>query len=1371
MSWLITLSFVLSALQLGASPAAASGVTTAGSGFAVSSWSSGFSADTVGVAFQPLTGALFVTTENGKLWRIPAVGGAPVDLGTAGTNPRGIAFTPDGRLYIAIYGSGSAGTSGKVIEVDPVTGSFIRNVVLRDCAKGLASDAAGALMLTTCSTIRRIADPTASTPSDPPFAIAYDTDAIQVAPDGKIFVNGTVDATGAPCMPSCSNDRQQIWQVAPASAATVAVIPGTRGLAVVGPAVPATGHPKFVFANTTSGAIVKRNTDSGATLDAVTGGDPGWFMTLGPDGCLYATHGKEIVRVAKGDLSCDLETAGEASALLSLDPTTVLTPNVGTPITVTATLTGVTSDPGTTGPSFTVTGVNPAAGTGSLVSSGGGTAKWSFTYTGANVGPDTVVATMAYGGSLTSNPVTVTWQPPPDTTPPTVRAKILSASAPTSPCAVGSAFVDFLSTLTGPTCGFYTTAPTVVWEVVESTPGSPFLDTNPPGCPPFVVNFPTSPAGQPVTCSATSQGGSTDKTIVLQVALVEPKITVVATTPSGPYTASTDTNQNVTVQFLCVASYGPPFMTCDAGPGATYSAAVAVPLPLPHFAVTATRTFTTSGIFNVTGTVIDQAGRSDTATFGPIRIDQTAPVVTGTVDPAANTAGWHKADVVVSWACVDGAGPVLTGCTVTAPATQIVTTEGVNALTKNATDGVGNVGTGALTVKLDKTRPTIVATATANGVPYLGALTKYDVVVSYTCADAGSGLAAPCPSPVTLTADNATTTPVTIFDNAGNESLPASFGPTNIDKNAPAITAAVDRVPNSFGWYDAPVTIDFTCVGTHRGLGDIASCPANAILSGDGAGQSATGTATDNAGNTSSATFPGINIDQADPTIGFTITPTPTTFGWRNQPAVVTFDCADPLSGIATCTTPVTLGEGADQTATGSAADKAGNTATVTAANIDVDLTKPAIVALPDRLPNGDGWYDASVSVAFSCTDALSGIDVCPATATRGHGGAQLVSGTARDRAGNEQSDSTTVNVDTVKPTLSAFSPVGDPADGGRFALQAVITITGADDLSGVKSVAFRTQTEPYADPGKTVLGPALPWSAWTTVSTPTTTVPWTAEGRTTFEIAVTDRAGNVLTTPRPITIVHVIATATAITSVRTLAAGTIEVTAKVSYFFSPLLTVPAGKQVVFGTSTPGATVSALTTASGTATAVLTRSPGVYTVTAMFPEQMPYLTSAGTKSNAVAAQATTFVIWGGNPGGVTVGPRVQFWGSDWRKQILNKKDPSYGAAGSFKGFAETVTATGWTAKTGSAQWDGDDDAGHCADDDHDDDDCRVGGKTKVKDMKLGSYITVLISNQISKKGSVISGNVTGYAVLKVEPGKKFPRLGERGFGTVVAVGP
>ena len=56
---------------------------------------------------------------------------------------------------------------------------------------------------------------------------------------------------------------------------------------------------------------------------------------------------------------------------------------------------------------------------------------------------------------------------------------------------------------------------------------------------------------------------------------------------------------------------------------------------------------------------------------------------------------------------------------------------------------------------------------------------------------------------------------------------------------------------------------------------------------------------------------------------------------------VVGFTCDDALSGVASCPPAQTLGEGADQSATGTVTDKAGNEATATESDINVDKTPP----------------------------------------------------------------------------------------------------------------------------------------------------------------------------------------------------------------------------------------------------------------------------------------------------------------------------------------------------------------------------------------------------------------------------------------------
>ena len=61
---------------------------------------------------------------------------------------------------------------------------------------------------------------------------------------------------------------------------------------------------------------------------------------------------------------------------------------------------------------------------------------------------------------------------------------------------------------------------------------------------------------------------------------------------------------------------------------------------------------------------------------------------------------------------------------------------------------------------------------------------------------------------------------------------------------------------------------------------------------------------------------------------------------------------------------------------TGTAVDTAGNSATDTA-DVSIDQVEPTIAGAPDRAANGNGWYDADVTVSFACADALSGVASC----------------------------------------------------------------------------------------------------------------------------------------------------------------------------------------------------------------------------------------------------------------------------------------------------------------------------------------------------------------------------------------------------------
>jgi streptogramin lyase len=113
-----------------------------------------------------------------------------------------------------------------------------------------------------------------------------------------------------------------------------------------------------------------------------------------------------------------------------------------------------------------------------------------------------------------------------------------------------------------------------------------------------------------------------------------------------------------------------------------------------------------------------------------------------------------------------------------------------------------------------------------------------------------------------------------------------------VDSSPPLITASVTPAANAAGWRNTPVTVRFTCSDAVSG---IASCPPDKVLSGDGAGQSVSGTAVDRVGHQASTTVTGINVDRTKPRT--TITPPP--LGIINLGSPLRGTASDALSGVS----------------------------------------------------------------------------------------------------------------------------------------------------------------------------------------------------------------------------------------------------------------------------------------------------------------------------------------------------------------------------------------------------------------------------------------------------------------------------------------
>jgi hypothetical protein len=462
---------------------------------------------------------------------------------------------------------------------------------------------------------------------------------------------------------------------------------------------------------------------------------------------------------------------------------------------------------------------------------------------------------------------------------------------------------------------------------------------------------------------------------------------------------------------------------------------------------------TTEGTHDVSYYSVDKAGNAETERHLTVQIDTTNPTITHTQSPAKNANGWNNTDVTVTFVCDDQAN--LSGvATCTAP--QTVSTEGKDrAVTGTATDNAGNSTSDNATVSIDKTKPTITGSRTpgANGYGW----NNTDVTVHFDATDnaGGSGID-------TVTADKTfgegtdQSIAGTATDAAGNSDT-TTVGGINVDETAPTLSGAPTTAANANGWYNGDVTMAWTCADNRSG---VASCPADSTITSEGAGQTDTATTTDKADNSATVDSTAVNIDRTAPTTGANAPA-----GWNNSSVTVSLDAHDGLSGVGA--TYYTVDGGAQYTGSSLtisaegihtlkywSVDQAGNVEAAHTTTVKIDLTKPTIGHTVTPAPNAAGWNKTSVTVAYQCSDALSGVASCAAPVDVTTDGLdQAVPGTAVDNAGNSQNDNAKVSIDTVKPTISG-APDRAANGNGWYAADVTVSYTCADALSGVADCA-----------------------------------------------------------------------------------------------------------------------------------------------------------------------------------------------------------------------------------------------------------------------------------------------------------------------------
>ncbi|WP_411720418.1 OmpL47-type beta-barrel domain-containing protein [Mycetocola sp.] len=503
------------------------------------------------------------------------------------------------------------------------------------------------------------------------------------------------------------------------------------------------------------------------------------------------------------------------------------------------------------------------------------------------------------------------------------------------------------------------------------------------------------------------------------------------------------------------------YYTIDGGPTLTYGEAFTADL--------------STGTHTITFWSVDLAGNTEntaSANTIAVNVDTVAPMISGLATPVANAAGWNRTDVDVKFTCDDVGSGLRTGVAGCAGDTTLTNEGAGQSVTGDAVDVAGNRSSAVLDgINIDKTRPTLVGVPAA---PNAAGWHRGDVRVFWVGDDALSGIdpaTQPADSTVTGEGVNLGAGPVTIRDKAGNTSEEAFARGINIDRTSPVVTGRPTTEANNLGWYRSEVTVDFTC---EDALSGVALCPTSKVLRTDGANQSVTSDpAIDNAGNSSAGTkVGGINIDGTPPSSTSNNTCTAVNDWCKGDIATVLLNAVDQngLSGVREIRYsidggPVQVVEGAsasvDVPLTGSgtgtvtyfAVDKAGNAEAANGVALKWDNIAPTVSHSLSPAPNADDWNNSDVTVRFTAKDDDKGSGVAtvsPSVVVSSETAGQVITGTAKDTAGNVGTDSVTVKLDKTAPAISGAVTAGTLTASGWYNGPVTVTFTCSDALSGV---------------------------------------------------------------------------------------------------------------------------------------------------------------------------------------------------------------------------------------------------------------------------------------------------------------------------------
>jgi RHS repeat-associated protein len=400
------------------------------------------------------------------------------------------------------------------------------------------------------------------------------------------------------------------------------------------------------------------------------------------------------------------------------------------------------------------------------------------------------------------------------------------------------------------------------------------------------------------------------------------------------------------------------------------------------------------GTNTISRSATDVVGNVGSATVS-VTLDTHAPVVA--ITSPANGLVTNQSSITVAWT-IDGVAQTTQ--------TSATLVEGINTITRTATDAAGNTATVSISVTRDTQAPVVSIESPINGL-----ITNQSPI---TVAWSVDGTAQTTQVSETLV-DGTNTISRSATDVAGN--VGSAIVSVTLDTQSPVIT--ITSPANGFVTNQSSITVAWTIDG-------VAQTTQTSATLVEGI-NTITRSATDAAGNTA--------------TVSVTVT-------HDTQAPVVTIQ--SPIDGQITNQSPITVAWSVDGTAqttqvseslvdgtntiSRSATDVAGN---VGSATVSVTLDTHAPVVAITSPANGLVTNQSSITVAWT----IDGVAQTTQTSATLVEGINTITRSATDAAGNTATVSVTVTHDTQAPVVTIQSPID-----GQITNQSPITVAWSVD-------------------------------------------------------------------------------------------------------------------------------------------------------------------------------------------------------------------------------------------------------------------------------------------------------------------------------------